>query len=73
MSELNQTIGKLLEAVDTLKTEVTVLRVAVSGLKQEMTSIQSGWKAVAAFSAAIGGAVSIGIIKIAPFIGVFPR
>ena len=53
MSELDQVaMGRLIEAVDTLKDEVEKLRGDVAALNVSVANIQGGWKAVAGFSAA---------------------
>lgn len=74
MSELDQVaVGRLIEAVDTLKTVCANLESKVDTLSGKITSIESGWKAIAGVSAVVGGFISVGLIKIAPFIGITPK
>jgi hypothetical protein len=74
MGDLDQiTMGKLIEAVDTLKSVCDKLEVKVDTLNSKITSIEGSWKAVAGVAATIGGLVSVGVIKVAPFLGVFPK
>lgn len=66
-------IGQLTEAVNTLKAEVHLMRKEVSALTLNIAQIKGGWKAISGASALVGGLIGAGIIKIAPFLGVFPK
>jgi hypothetical protein len=40
---------------------------------ERLSEAKGGWKAIIGVGATVGAAVSIGLIKIAPFIGIIPK
>lgn len=66
-------LGRLTEAVNTLQKAVERLSNDVQELESAMAGIKGGWRSVATISAIIGGLCAVGFIKIAPFIGIFPK
>jgi prefoldin subunit 5 len=66
-------IGMLTEAVNTLKESVESLRADVNDLKTIVAQIRGSWKTISGIGAAIGALVTLGILKISPFITLFPK
>lgn len=72
-ASLDREIGALKEAVETLKKSVDSLREDVSDLKTIVAQIRGSWKTISAIGAAVGALVTLGFVKVMPFISLFPK